>query len=162
MTLLDTEGKKYNIPNKIEKRYRPLMWNIPKSKAYSSKQKDLEIDSDSVGNDKRYWEMVAKEILELNNIFTVVDEYDTRKNPRIYKVRHFTLEDIKAMGNETTSYYKALDRVGKLRDIRANGKLRTWKRDTSRYERSFKYGMYENLKLDTEGMLKTLVVVVGE
>lgn len=92
----------------------------------------------------------------------VVDGYDTSKNPKVYRVRHFTLEDIKAMSNETTRHYKSLDRVGKLRDIRANGKLRTWKRDTSRFERSFKYGMYEHLKLDTQGMLNTLVVVVGE
>jgi len=96
-------------------------------------------------------------------VFTVVDGYDMRKNPKIHTVRHFTLDDIKAMANETTSHYKALDRIGKLRDIRANGKLKTWKRDTSRYERSFKYGMYEiNIRLNTEGMLNTLVVVVGE
>lgn len=95
-------------------------------------------------------------------VFTVVDGYDMRKTPITYRVRHFTLEDIKAMLNENTSHYKALDRVGKLRDIKANGKLKTWKRDTSRFERSFKYGMCEHLKLDTEGMLNTLVVVVGE
>ena len=66
MRIIDTEGVKYNIPNKIEKRYRPPMWNIPKSKAYASKQKDLAIDSDSVGNDMRYWEMVAREIESFN------------------------------------------------------------------------------------------------
>jgi hypothetical protein len=93
-------------------------------------------------------------------VFTVVDGYDIRKTPRTIQVRHFTLEDIKAMANETTSHYKALDRIGKLRNIRANGKLRTWKRDTSRFERSFKYGMYEHMKLNTEGMLNTLVVVI--
>jgi hypothetical protein len=62
---LDTEGVKYNIPNNPKKRYRPITWNIPKSKAYGSKQKDLEIDSDSVGNDRRYWEFVASEIQKL-------------------------------------------------------------------------------------------------
>ena len=92
----------------------------------------------------------------------VIDGYDKSKNPRVYRVRHFTLEDIKAMANDTTSHYKALDRTGKLRDIRANGSLKTWKRDTSRFERGFKYGMYENIRLNTEGMLNTLVVVVGE
>ena len=65
MRVIDTEGVKYNIPNRIEKRYRPPMWNIPKSKAYASKQKDLEIDNDSVGNDRKYWEFVASEMLKL-------------------------------------------------------------------------------------------------
>jgi len=65
MKVIDTEGVKYNIPNRIEKRYRPPMWNIPKSKAYASKQKDLAIDSDSVGNDRKYWEFVASEMLKL-------------------------------------------------------------------------------------------------
>lgn len=65
MKVIDTEGVKYNIPNNPKKRYRPSMWNIPKSKVYASKQKDLEIDSGSVGNDKRYWEFVASEMLTL-------------------------------------------------------------------------------------------------
>jgi len=95
-------------------------------------------------------------------VFTVVDGYDKSKTPKTLTVRKFTLEDIKAMRDNPTKYYKALDKVGKLRDIRANGKLRTWKRDTSRFERSFKYGMYENWKLNTEGMLNTLVVVIEE
>jgi hypothetical protein len=94
-------------------------------------------------------------------VFIVTDGYDMRKNPRTFKVRHFTLEDIKAMIDDNTRYYKALDRVGKLRNIRANGKLRTWKKDPSKFERSFKYGMSEHIKLNTEGMLNTLVVAVG-
>lgn len=66
MRVQDTEGKKFNIPDNPKKRYRPSTWNIPKSKAYRSEYKDLEIDSDSVGNDRRYWEFVASEILTLN------------------------------------------------------------------------------------------------
>jgi hypothetical protein len=65
MIAIDTEGIKYIIPNNITKRYRPKNWNIPKSKAYSSKMKEIDIDNDSVGNDKRYWEFVAGEMLKL-------------------------------------------------------------------------------------------------
>lgn len=92
--------------------------------------------------------------------FTVLDGYDRSKNPKSLLVRKFTLEDIKAMEKETDKGYKALDRLGKVRDIRANGKLRTWKKDPNRFERSFKYGMYENFRLDTQGMLDTLVIEV--
>jgi len=66
MVVIDSEGVKYLIPNNSKKRYRPSIWNIPKSKAYTSKQKDLEIDSDSVGNDISYWHMVAREIEYFN------------------------------------------------------------------------------------------------
>jgi hypothetical protein len=94
--------------------------------------------------------------------FTAIDGYDKSKTPKTLQVRRFTLEDIRAMQAGTTTHYKMLDSQGKVRGVRANGKLRTRKRDTSRFERSFKYGLYEHFKLDTQGMLNTLVVVVGE
>jgi len=95
--------------------------------------------------------------------FVVVDGYDKSKNPRTLTVRKFTIEDIRAMllVNAAREYI-SLDRHGKARNIRVNGNLKTWKRDTSRFERSFKYGMYEYFRLNTQGMLNTLVVEVVE
>jgi len=92
--------------------------------------------------------------------FAVIDGYDRSKNPKTLTIRKCTLEDIKAMANGDCTSYLALDRMGKARHVRANGKLKTWKRDSNRFERSFKYDMYENLRLDTQGMLSTLVFEV--
>ena len=99
--------------------------------------------------------------------FTVIDGYDKSKNPKTRTVRKCTLDDIRAMVPGTTifqtdrgSSYLMLDRQGKARNVRANGKVKTWKRDPNRFERSFKYGMYENFRLGTQGMLDSLVFEV--
>lgn len=92
--------------------------------------------------------------------FAVIDGYDKSKSPKTLTVRKCTLEDIRAMANEHKSHYMMLDNQGKVRTVRANGSLKTWKRNASRFERSFKYGMYEHLRLDTQGMLDRLVFEV--
>lgn len=38
---------------------------------------------------------------------------------------------------------------GNARQVRRNGKIRTWKRDANRVEISFKYGLYEHFVLTT-------------
>ena len=99
----------------------------------------------------------------MEETFKVVDGYDRSKNPRVLTVRKFTLTDIRAMLLvNAPRVYLSLDRNGKARNIRVNGSLKTWKKDPNRFGRGFKYGMYENFRLDTQGMLDTLVVEVTE
>src|SRR6266511_3081844 len=42
---------------------------------------------------------------------------------------------------------------GQARRCRQASKLKTWKRDAERFECSFKYGLYESFRMDTEAML---------
>ena len=91
--------------------------------------------------------------------FTIIDGYDKKT---VYRVRRFTLDDIRAMQNSWNGTYKIIDKNGMLRDCRPNGALKTWKRDPTRFERSFKYGMYEYFRLNTEQMLAELVVVIDK
>jgi hypothetical protein len=85
----------------------------------------------------------------------VVDGYDKKT---LHTIRPFTLEDIRAMGTSHSSEFHFIDRHGNLRRCRPNGKLKTWKRDPLRFERTFMYGMYESFRLTTEQMLTDLVV----
>jgi len=73
--------------------------------------------------------------------------------------RRFTMADIEAMKTSHKTDFLFLDRNGYARQCRTNGKLQTWKTFPDRYERSFKYGMYENFRLDTQAMLSTLIVL---
>lgn len=91
----------------------------------------------------------------------VVNAYDRRKNPEVLTLRKCTMEDLSAMAHgEYYSTIKMLDRTGKARDIRPNGKMQTWKRDPNRFERSFSYGLYEHFRLTTQEMLDALLFPV--
>ena len=91
--------------------------------------------------------------------FKALDGYNKKT---VYTVRHFTIDDIKAMLTGYQSEYHILDKLGNVRRCRPNGKLKTWKKDPLRFERGFKYGLYENFRLDTAGMLSELVHIVNE
>jgi hypothetical protein len=68
------------------------------------------------------------------------------------------MEDLRDMADG--KYYgtiKMLDRQGKARDIRPNGAMKTWKKDPTRFERGFKYGLYESFRLNTQQMLDGLL-----
>lgn len=92
--------------------------------------------------------------------FTVIDGYDKSKTPKTLTVRKCNVGDIVAMIESHNTSYLMLDSNGKARNVRANGKVKTWKRDPSRFERSFKYGMYEHFRLNTQGMLDNLIFEV--
>lgn len=95
---------------------------------------------------------------DLIETFTLVNGYDKRKTRETRTFRKFTVEDIKALNHIRHAYI--IDKRGEYREVRTNGRVKTWKRDPLRFECSFKYGFYENFRLNTEEMLTQLVVMV--
>jgi len=72
-------------------------------------------------------------------------------------LRQITLDEAKALESYFVSLY-VLDRNGNAARVRRNGAVKRWKRDPDRIEVSFKYGMYENFRLDTLGVLRDIYV----
>jgi len=70
--------------------------------------------------------------------------YDKKKNPEQKNLVNFDIE------------FFMIDNNGTYRNVRKNGQLKTWKRDKTRFEQSFKYGLYENFRLTTKEMLNEL------
>jgi len=96
---------------------------------------------------------------DLQDTFRVIDGYDRSAHPRSLLVRKFTLQDIERLETGRGEVL-ILDRHGKARRARMNGGLKRWKRDATRFEQSFSYGMYEHFRLTTQQMLDQLVVEV--
>ena len=71
--------------------------------------------------------------------YTVTSGYDRTKHPASIRVRDITKAETLAL----TGHAKMIANDGKLRDIKINGKVRTWKTNPSRIEVPCKYGMYE-------------------
>lgn len=88
---------------------------------------------------------------------TLVNGYDKRKTPEQITFRRFTIEDIKRL-NEMHGSIWFESRQGTARECRRNGSLKTWKTDATRFECSFKYGLYENFRMNTQDMLNMLLI----
>jgi hypothetical protein len=77
-----------------------------------------------------------------------------RKVKETIMLRQITLGEAKNLGYGDRVY--TLDRNGNAAEIRVSSKVKTWKRDPNRIEVSFKYGMYENFRMDTAGILRDI------
>ena len=82
--------------------------------------------------------------------------YDRSKNPEVKRYRSITLEEAK---NLSYGHANILDRHGKVRNIKINGKVRTWKRDPNRIEIPCKYGLYECFTLTSRDYTDIVVEV---
>lgn len=94
-----------------------------------------------------------------NEIFEVRDGYAPKRKTSpapMVKVRRMTLDEIKALG----SHAKIIANDGTLRDVKINGRVRTWKRDSYRVEVPIKYGLYEYATFNTDEALRRFVVIV--
>jgi hypothetical protein len=80
--------------------------------------------------------------------------YDKKKNPEQKNLVNFDIDDIRNINN--INEFFMIDNNGNYRNVRKNGQLKTWKRDKTRFEQSFKYGLYENFRLTTKEMLNEL------
>src|SRR6266446_5710647 len=90
---------------------------------------------------------------------TLRNGYDRHKVAEEIRFRRFTLNDIKALeiAHYGTEYwFEARD--GTARNCRKASALKTWKRNTERFECTFKYGMYESDRMSTSDMLQRLLV----
>jgi hypothetical protein len=67
--------------------------------------------------------------------------YDRRKNPERKAYRPMTPAEALLLTYGQRIHFLSKD--GTVRDLKVNGKVRTWKRDPSRIEVPCKYGMYE-------------------
>lgn len=100
----------------------------------------------------------------MNDLHTIVNaplRGDRKKNPDTIALRLVTLEELPILlGGEyrQRSEYWTLDRNGNAARIRCNGRLKTWKKDPTRYEQGFKWGMYEAFRWTTQEMLDNLYV----
>lgn len=98
--------------------------------------------------------------VDVDGTFMIRDGYAPKrvKTPApMIKVRRMTLDEIKSLG----SHAKMIANDGTLRDVKINGRVRTWKRDSNRVEVPVKYGLYEYATFDTSEALERFVVVVG-
>jgi len=87
---------------------------------------------------------------------------DRHKTPTSHTYRYYhDLQELKE-ALQTRRHFHILDRKGDIASIRANGRLKTWKRDPNRIQQSFKYGLYEHFKLTGPEMLAQLVIPEGE
>jgi hypothetical protein len=84
---------------------------------------------------------------------TLPDGYDRARRPR--RFRRWTMDDIINYDGRDV-WFEAND--GTARRARANGKMKTWKRDPNRFEQSFRYGLYESVRMNTKDMLDRLLV----
>lgn len=91
--------------------------------------------------------------------FDVPDGYAPKRKtipaPRI-RVRRMTLDEVKAL----SGHAEFIANDGKLRTLKINGAVRTWKRDATRVEVPVKYGMREYATFDTAEALRRFVVRV--
>jgi hypothetical protein len=92
--------------------------------------------------------------------FQVPDGYNRNKKPRLVTVRPMTEAEIRALAAGSSVHFVSMR--GELRIAKVNGRVRTWKRDSSRVEVPLKYGMYEHATLSLMEAMLTLVVVTGE
>ncbi len=99
-------------------------------------------------------------MLELHETFQIVNAYDRHKEPAKLTVRKLTLEELKL----STWYYGQtfwfIDTKGQARQCRVGSSMKRWKRDPDRLECSFKYGLYESNRWDTQEMLQRLLIEV--
>ena|SRR3990167_5199535 len=89
--------------------------------------------------------------MSLQAIVEVPCGYDRTNHPKMLRLVPLTVAEIKAWGEEYNAPRHQLymiDRYGRGRHVRMNGKVQTWKRDTSRVSIPLKYGLYEAFRLD--------------
>lgn len=55
-------NQRLHIPKNPKTRYRPPSWHIRPSTAYSSKQKDCELNATTDKADRDYWAMIVAEL----------------------------------------------------------------------------------------------------
>ena len=85
----------------------------------------------------------------MSNTIVAVSGYNKTK----LELTPLTLDELKALrGGEHLHF---LDRHGKARDCKINGKCKTWKRDLNRIEVPCKYGLREYFTVYTVGELFT-------
>jgi hypothetical protein len=87
----------------------------------------------------------------MQQIIEAPDGYSRLKNPPLIRLIPVTVDEAKAWGewpNDRTPSLYMLDRYGKAKSVRRNGKIQTWKRDASRISIPLKYGFYEAFRLD--------------
>lgn len=91
-------------------------------------------------------------------ILTLTDGYDRNKVKRSIKVRRMTLEEIK----ELSGHAQIIANDGTIRNVKINGRVKTWKRDSNRIEVPVKYGLRKHARLDTAEALQRFVIRVSE
>jgi len=89
---------------------------------------------------------------------TLVDGYDKHKIPRKIMFRRFTMDDIRRLESMSEFWFESIQ--GQARRCRRSSALKTWKRDPNRFECSFKYGMYENVRWNQDEMMSRLLIEV--
>jgi hypothetical protein len=88
-----------------------------------------------------------------------VSGYDRGKKKDPVYYRFLTRDEIL---NLSYSHCHFLANDGTIRNLKVNGKVRTWKRNPNRIEVPIKYGMYEFTMFDLEESLRRLVRVVSK
>ena len=74
-------------------------------------------------------------------VFAAKDGYDRRKNPIERGYRYMTVQEAQQLRSGGHVQFEGKD--GRIRNLKVNGRPKTWKREPGRVEVPMKYGMYE-------------------
>jgi len=86
---------------------------------------------------------------------TITIGYSGSKDTLTYRNPKDVAEMIEYCDKHTHIWLR--DRKGKARQVKVNGKVRTWKRDPNRVEVPFKYGLYEYGTLEARDIADVLI-----
>lgn len=100
-------------------------------------------------------EQMVKDRLLPVEVLTLPDGYS--KGKRTVRCRRCTMSDIANLDGMRGELL-FLDNQGMVRRMRKTSSLKRWKRDETRFECSFKYGLYESVRWDTQEMLARLLI----
>lgn len=93
--------------------------------------------------------------------FKACSGYDRRKNREEKEYRFLTFQEAKQLDN--VSHAKVLDRNGNVREVKINGRVKTWKTRPGDIDIPCKYGMYEYFTVSyRNGILRGTVQFVKE
>ena len=68
---------------------------------------------------------------------------DRHVNPEKREYRFITKEETLKLGSKGWTHLDVLCHDGKVRNVKVNGRVRTWKSNPDRIEVPYKYGMYD-------------------
>ena len=91
------------------------------------------------------------------NTFQLIDGYDKHKTPKLITVRPMTHNE--AISLQYGQHVNVIANNGTLRQVKVNGKPRTWKRQPTRFELPCKYGLYEYFTLNQDELHRLVIVI---
>jgi len=94
----------------------------------------------------------------LTNSIELIPTYDRSKNPKPMRFRPLSLQEAKTLSYGEELWTKL--NSGKAGRVRVASQVKRWKRDPDRLEVTFKYGLYESVRMDGREIEERILVPV--